>query len=293
MPSVRFIRAVPDAITPMPADKAALGAMPITAFRYGEAMRAASATGWYLFPPEDIELMRNGADIFRAVNGQWQVLDDVHEPEFQDHWNQHCPPRFQGLAPPFVQVLPAKDALQVWSGWLIETSAGFSSLVRPIVNAQRSQLYHCYEGVIETDRLAPCPLFINLQLVATHMSIQLQRTDPLFQLQLVARDALDLLSTAIDEAFPSQTGAPGMTDIDWQRFRATVRTDGAHEAHRLGDDGVDVRRRQKSCTRDQARLGWATVARHARGQRPSDPSNRQPGRCRQRRAALPVERAVQ
>ena len=27
MPSVRFIRAVPDAITPMPADKAALGAM--------------------------------------------------------------------------------------------------------------------------------------------------------------------------------------------------------------------------------------------------------------------------
>jgi hypothetical protein len=241
---------VPGAIAPMPADKAALGSMPVTAFQYCEAMRVASSTGWYLFPAEDIELMWNGADIFRAVDGQWQVLEDLHQPAFQLHWDQHCPPGFQGLAPPFVQVLPAKGALQIWSGWLIETSPGFSSLVRPIVNGQRSQLFHCYEGVVETDRFAPCPLFINLQLVATHVNIQLRRTDPLFQLQLVARDVLGHPGTTIEDAFASPPDAAGMTAADWQRFRATIRTDGADEAHRLGDYGAEVRRRQKSSTRD-------------------------------------------
>lgn len=237
---------VPSAFPPMEADKAALGFIPITAFQYCEAMRTASALGWYVFPVEDIELMWNGADVYHSVDGAWQVLHDHHRPDFQSFWNENCPPGFKGLAPPFIQALPAKGVVQIWSGWLIETAEGFNSLVRPIVNAHRSQLYYCYEGVIETDRFSPCPLFMNIQLVATHVGITLRKSDPLFQVQVVERGRHGGVAVHIDEAFQSTEGGSGMSEGDWRRFRATVRTDGADEQHRLGDYGGAVRKRQKS-----------------------------------------------
>ena len=61
-PLVKFYRFIPTARAPERADKSAAGSMPTRAFRYCEAMRTASAFGWYIFPPMSFKLMWDGAN---------------------------------------------------------------------------------------------------------------------------------------------------------------------------------------------------------------------------------------
>jgi hypothetical protein len=238
----------PEAILPMRADKAALGYMPTSAFQYCEAMRVASSHGWYVFPPVDIQLRWNGADVLYMCEGSWEPLSFAYLPGFVEYWDENCPSGFQGLTPPYLRALPANGAVQVWSGWLIGSAAGWSTLVRPIVNVRRSNFFYCYEGVIETDEFQPCPLFINLQLTATDVVITLPRTDPLFQIQAIHRSSHDETAQVADvrEGFqPADANVPFMEESDWQRFRQTIRTDRSDETHRLGDYGATVRKRRK------------------------------------------------
>lgn len=247
-PTVTFIRMIPAAIPPMRADKAALGYMPTSAFQYCEAMRVASSHGWYIFPPVDIQLRFNGTDIFHAVNGQWEPLTSAYVPGLIDLWNEHCPSDFQGLVPPFLRALPARGAVQVWSGWLMSTAPGWNGLVRPMANVMRSSLFQCYEGVVETDQFCPCPLFINLQLLASDVTVSLQHNDPLFHLQPVQR--LSYSDKAHNCEFkeglvPVTEESVMMSEGEWTSFRETFRTDGGDETHRVGDYGASVRKRAK------------------------------------------------
>src|SRR5205807_7363885 len=61
-PFVKFYRFLPGARAPQRADRSAAGSMPTRAFRYCEAMRTASALGWYVFPPMSFKLMWDGAN---------------------------------------------------------------------------------------------------------------------------------------------------------------------------------------------------------------------------------------
>ena len=61
-PLVKFYRFIPGARAPQRADRSAAGSMPTRAFRYCEAMRTASALGWYIFPPMNFKLMWDGAN---------------------------------------------------------------------------------------------------------------------------------------------------------------------------------------------------------------------------------------
>ena len=156
-PTISFTRMVPAAIPPMRADKAALGYMPTSAYQYCEAMRVASSHGWYVFPPVDIQLRFNGADVFHATDGEWEPLSFAYLPGFVEQWNEHCPPGFEDLVPPFLRALPARGAVQVWSGWLISTAPDWNALLRPIANVTRSHLFHCYEWSRPTSSSpAPC-----------------------------------------------------------------------------------------------------------------------------------------
>ena len=249
MSTLTFTRMYPDAIPPMRADKAALGYMPTSAFQFCEAMRVASSHGWYVFPPADIQLRWNGADVFYGVDEQWEPLSFAHLPEFVDYWDAHCPRDYRGLAPPYLRALPANGAVQVWSGWLVGSSPGWNTLVRPMVNIRRSNLYYCFEGVIETDQFQPCPLFVNLQLTASEVAISLPRNEPLFQVQSVERQSYSEVAhqALLREGFaPADSGSPGMSPEDWAGYRQTIRTDRMDETHRLGDYGATVRRRAKS-----------------------------------------------
>ena len=47
----RFYQLIPGAPAPRPADRSADGMLPMRGYRYCEAVAAASAFGWYIYPP--------------------------------------------------------------------------------------------------------------------------------------------------------------------------------------------------------------------------------------------------
>lgn len=249
-PTVTFIKAYPDAIAPLRADKAACGVLPTVAFRHCEPVRTASSFGWYVFPPEDVILRWNGADTLIQVDGRWQPLTQTMLPGMNEHWDRVAPDQCKGLAPPFVSVLPIPGHVQVWSGLLCKTAPGWSVGVRSLVNMQASHLYRAFDGIVESDWFGPFPLFMNFQLLSTDADIVLPRFAPLFQIQPL------LKSTYNDEAhrfcvreIDSASGRPEalLSQEEWAGFRKTVRLNILEDEMELeaGTYGPNARRREK------------------------------------------------
>lgn len=246
--TVTFHRVYPDAIPPMRADKAAQGTMPVMAYRHCEPMRMASSFGWYIFPPEDIRLRWNGADVFHEVDGEWTVLTQARLPGFDAYWDACAPEDLQGLAPPFLTHLPMKGFVQIWSGLLCGASEGWSVLVRPLVNLRTSRLYNCFEGLVEADRFRPFPLFINLQLVATDVVIEIPRHTPLFQVQPLMRTTYGEMAhrSADREGLEDlHDGQPALSAEDWAGYRRTIRVVARDEAPEGGVYTVATRKRTR------------------------------------------------
>ena len=103
--------------------------------------------------------------------------------------------------------------------------------------------------MVETDKFEPCPLFINLQLMASDVTITLARNDPLFHLQPVRRESYSEQAHRCEfkeGLLPAGDDSVMMSEVDWKHFRTTIRTDQPDERHRLGDYGAAVRKRAKS-----------------------------------------------
>ena len=249
-PTVTFHSVYPAAIPPMRADKAALGTMPTMAFRHCEPMRTASSFGWYIFPPEDISLKWNGADVSYLDLGtdEWRPLSQAYLPGFSDYWDEHAPEDIKGLAPPYLSVLPMRGFVQIWSGLLCATRPDWSVLIRPLANIRASHQFSCFEGLLESDRFQPFPLFINIQLLATDVPINILKVTPLFQVQplmrgtygesahrFAERDGLGLMAN----------GEPAMTAEDWVGYRKTIRVEVPNEAPESGQYTAATRKRTK------------------------------------------------
>jgi len=245
MPTLTFYRMYPDTLPPLRADKSACGTMPASAFQYCEAMRTASSHGWYVFAPFDIRLRWTGADVLWFDDGRWSVLSQVRLPDFDAEWDAHAQAALRGLSPAFLTAVPVRGIVQIWSGLLVESAEGWNTLVRPPVNMPASYLYALYEGVIETDRFAPCPLFTNIQLTSTEVDIELPRTRPLFQVQPVRRECYTDVAHESEEIDAWGEGAKGLTDAQWQGYRGTIRTDRHDDSHIAGRYASDVRKRAK------------------------------------------------
>jgi hypothetical protein len=247
---VTFRRIFPAAIPPMRADESALGTLPAAAYQFCEAVRAASSFGWYVFPPCDIRLRWGGAETQHFVDGEWHPLGSEHLGEdFLALWDAHVPEDLRGRAPPYLSNLFVPGIVQIWSGHLVGTAPGWSVLVRPPANMFINRSFACFEGLVETDRFGPCPLFVNIRLLATDREIVIPRTRPLFQLQPIRRECY-ADATLKDVSFASREsgdGNPfGMSDADWAGFRKTIRNaDPADSSHRAGSYGAGVRRRAK------------------------------------------------
>lgn len=248
-PTIRFHRIYPAAISPMRADKSALGLMPTMAFRHCEAMRMASSFGWYAFPAEEIHLRWNGSDVFVREDGRWQPLVRSELPGFADYWNEHVPGDLVGLSPPFLTRLQLPGLVQIWTGLLCSTAPGWSVLVRPPSNMRGSFLYSAYEGIVETDRYQPCPLFMNIQLVATDVDIVLPKTVPLLQVQPLRRETYDETAHISEEVDGLETrvdGSPALTPQEWQAYRRTIRVETESLPAEAGHYAADTRKRDKS-----------------------------------------------
>lgn len=247
--TVKFHRVYPAAIPPMRADKSALGLMPTMAFRHCEPMRMASSFGWYAFPAEEVNLRWNGSDVFVKEDGRWQPLVRSDLPGFAEYWNQHAPSDLRDLAPPFLTRLQLPGLVQIWTGLLCSTSPGWSVLVRPPSNMRSSFLYSSYEGIVETDNFKPCPLFMNIQLIATDVDIQVPKQLPLLQVQPLLRETYDEkahFSQEFDGLGMQEDGQPAMSPNDWQEYRRTIRVEEEGQPSEAGHYSADTRRRAKS-----------------------------------------------
>jgi hypothetical protein len=234
----------------MRADKSALGTLPTMAFRHCEPVRTASAFGWYVFPPEDIRLRYNGADVFILEDGAWRSLVQAHLPGFAEHWDAHAPADMRGLAPPHVTLLPAPGVVQIWSGFLCSSREGWSVLVRPIANLRCSNLFMPYEGIVESDQFKPFPLFINIQLVASDIPIELRKINPLFQVQPLLRESYGEKAhrSAELQGLSRHDGETPMSAGDWAGFRKAIRIE-------LGDDKPPESGQYTVATRKRAKSG--------------------------------------
>jgi hypothetical protein len=247
--TIKFHRVYPAAISPMRADKSALGLMPTMAFRHCEAMRMASSFGWYAFPAEDVVLRWNGSDVFVKNENRWEPLVRLELPGFPEYWNEHAPADLTDLAPAFVTRLPMPGLVQIWTGVLCSTAPGWSVLVRPPSNMRGSFLYSAYEGIIDTDRFKPCPLFMNIQLVATDVDILLPKTVPLLQVQPLLRETYDEAahsSQEVDGLQAQQGGEPALSPQEWQDYRRTIRVETQGQPSEPGHYAADARKRAKS-----------------------------------------------
>jgi Family of unknown function (DUF6065) len=246
--TVTFFRAYPDAISPMRAEKSALGTMPTMAYRHCEPMRTASSFGWYFFPPVDIQLKWDGSDTFVRQGRRWQPLTQQYLPGFEDYWNSHAPSDLKGLVPPYISRLPIRGVIQIWTGFFCKTKPGWSVLIKPPVNIHGSNFYSAFEGIVESDHFGPFPLFMNIQLHATNVPIELIKLSPLLQLQPLRRDsyseeahlAVEKVGLAIDNESEA-----GLSKLDWKGYRNAIRVEDASAPPEFGRYTRDTRIRSK------------------------------------------------
>jgi len=241
-PGLTFFRLVPGCRLPQRADRSAAGTMPTRAFRYCEALTAASAFGWYLFPPIGFSLMWDGgSDVLWTYQGAdaWFPLKVAQFPNFADHFDRVAAPEFKGFSPPFLAAFKEPGVVQIWSGLFARTASDWSLLVRAPANLARSQGYDHYEGIIETDRWFG-PLFTNIRLTRTNVPVEFDPEFPFVQVQPVHRslygDALDAV-----EVVP---GLDRFSPQEWDDFRTTVVVPNV-DPHRQRGQYAAVARRQR------------------------------------------------
>ena len=219
--------------------------MPTAAYRYCEALRIASAFGWYIFPPMTFYLQWDGADIAWRHEGMepdlWQPLTEEHFPGLPADFDIHAPSDIKGFAPPFIGRTVHPGIVQIWSGLFFKTMKGWSSLVRPPPNLPRSKHYECFEGVIESDAWLG-PLFTNIRLTTTNYPIEFNCEYPLFTVQPLLRE------TYCEEALARFEIVHGLSDIsaeDWAEYSRTIVSPNTDSNRHVGGYAAKVRRRAK------------------------------------------------
>ena len=201
--------------------------------------------GWYMFPPKDFQLLFDGTETFFADGETWEpLISENFEPEFMELWNAHAPEAMQDRPPPFLSTSFVPGVVQIWTGLLVATDPGWSSHVGPIANADFWGAFRCFEGVVETDRFGPWPVFINIRISATNRPIYFMRDRPLFQLRPIPRDAVAIRAKTADW----HDFQDAMSDEDWQGLAGTLRSADPREEpdRKPGQYAVRARKRAKS-----------------------------------------------
>ncbi len=243
-PRITFFRLIPQARMPQRADRAAAGTLPTRAFRYCEPVVAASAFGWYVFPPIGFQLMWDGHEVVWKYDGgpaEWLPLKTAQFPGYADYFNAKAPDEIKGFSPPFVGALQEPGLVQLWTGLIAQTAPGWSLLVRPCANLPRTGAYELYEGIIETDRWFG-PLITNMRLTKTDTPIEFRADFPILQVQALPREALDDTAQNNFEVVPD---LDHMRPEDWDNFYDTVVRPNVAEKRPRGEYAAAARRRAK------------------------------------------------
>lgn len=243
-PRITFHRFIPQARLPQRADRAAAGTLPTRAFRYCEPVVAASAFGWYVFPPISFQLIWDGHEVFWKYDGgpeEWMPLKTAQFPGYAAYFDEKVPDEIRGFSPPFVGALTEPGLIQLWTGLIARTAPGWSLLVRPCANLPRTGAYEMYEGIIETDRWFG-PLITNMRLTKTDTPIEFRADYPVLQVQALPREALE------DGPQNNYGIVPDIDHLrpeDWDDFYDTVVRPNVAEKRPKGEYAAAARRRAK------------------------------------------------
>jgi len=242
---VRLYRLIEQGRAPQRADRSAAGTLPTRAYRYCEAVTSATAFGWWAFPPLDLMLLWDGADIFWQYDGvsDWLPLTPSAQfPGFAAQFNAIVPPVLQDRSPPFLTALPEPGTLQIWTGLIARTAPGWHLLLRAPANLPAPSGFSLYEGIVATDRWFG-PLFTNLRLTRTHAPVRLRADFPFLQLQPVQHIAYsdDILSSM---TFTGEMG--GLQDGDWADYHSTIVVPNEDPQRAFGGYAVAARKRRQT-----------------------------------------------
>jgi hypothetical protein len=241
-PLITFFRFVPGCRPPQRADRAAAGTIPTRGFRHCDALTAASAFGWYLFPPIGFSLIWDGSEVIWTYKGAdgWYPLKAAQFPDFAKRFDQVAPPDVEGFSPQFLASLIEPGIVQIWSGLVVRTAPGWSLLIRSPANLVRNPGYECYEGIVETDRWFG-PLFTNIRLTRTHAPIEFDADFPFLQVQPVHQS---LYGSALD-TFEVVDDLARLAPADWEAYRKTVVQPNVDPHRQRGQYAAANRRRRK------------------------------------------------
>lgn len=199
-PRVSFFRMIPEARLPQRT------ALP------GSAGTAA-ALGYFVFPPIDCMVLRDGREIcwMRDGDSDWRPLPVARFP--------FLPPdgasaRARGFSPPFLGAGVEAGVVHIWSGTVMRTPPGWQTLVEAC--ADRGAGFEVRPGVVETD----CwfgPLIATLHLAETDAPLAFRADQPLFQVRPQPRTALDGLALAAGEMVAS---LDKLGTAEWDEFCA-------------------------------------------------------------------------
>jgi len=244
VPLVTFYRFIPACRLPQRADSSAAGSMPTRAFRFCEAIRMASAFGWYVFPPIRIAFKWDGGIgiswTYEGANDVWLPLKSAQFPDFAAQFDEAAPDEIKGFSPPFVAALQEPGIVQIWSGLVARTAPGWSLLVRGPANLPRDLNYEVYEGIVESDRWFG-PLFTNIRLTKTETPIELNPELPFMQVQPVNRA---VYGNAL-ENFELVSELGHLRAEEWNAFQDTVVRPNTDPQRQQGQYAVASRRRRK------------------------------------------------
>jgi Family of unknown function (DUF6065) len=234
----RFYRLIPDAPVPRAADRSADGMLPMRGYRYCEAVAAASAFGWYIYPPLSFSLVWDGVEIAWTYAGaeDWYPLRGAQFPGFRQFFEETAPDSAKALAPPFLAVAREPGVVQIWSGYLARTAPGWALLSRGLANIPRTQGYEHFEGIVETQTWFG-PLFTNVRLTRTNSPVEFHIRYPLFQVQPLRRECYREPSFEV-------VALSELTADDWQAFEATMKPN-TDQMRTLGHYAVATRRRAR------------------------------------------------
>lgn len=241
----QFFRLVPTAPAPQRADPSADGMLPVRGYRYCEALRSASAFGWYVYPPLNFSLVWDGTEIAWTYEGadSWYPLRSAQYPGFRRLFEDAAPDDLKPLAPTFLSVAREPGVVQIWSGYLARSAPGWALLSRGPVNIPRTQGYEHFEGIVETDTWFG-PLFTNIRLTRSNSPIEFSIRYPLFQVQPLLRECY------LDPSF-SLRDLTELEPVDWERFAATMKPN-ADNTRPLGHYAVNTRKRLRGTYTDRS-----------------------------------------
>ena len=151
------------------------------------------------------------------------------------------PEEVKGWWPPFLGALTEPGQVQMWTGLMVRTAPGWSTLVRPCANVPRKAGLEMYEGIIETDRWFG-PLITNFRLTRTDIPVEFAADFPLLQVQALPRIALD---EPAQNAFVVTEGLPTFQPEDWDDYYDNVIRPHVQEHRPRGQYAAAARKRRK------------------------------------------------